>query len=164
MSFSVFVSVQTLVFSTVLMRLQAGQGVKNIYFEGYNNTWVCQDCDEISEDSSLSSNESSQTINKKENNVNYVERNISGTDSTEKKNEKVSGTKTVYKNFSPVRNSKNVRTDVSTTHEIGTDFCQIFQYCGEISFFNYYVHIHVHIQVHMNFFGCFPICVSLNKL
>ena len=63
---------------------------------------VCQDYDEISEDSSLSSNESLQTINKKENNVNYIERNIPGTDSTENKNEKVPGTKTTYGNFSPV--------------------------------------------------------------
>ena len=60
---------------------------KNIYFKGNNNTWISQDYDEICEDSSLSSIESLQTTNKKENNANHVEKNISGTNSTKKKNE-----------------------------------------------------------------------------
>ena len=47
-------------------------------FKGNNNTRICQDYDEISEDSLLSSNESLQTINKNENNANHVEKNISG--------------------------------------------------------------------------------------
>ena len=93
-----------------------------MYFEGNNNTWICQDYDEISEDSSLSSNESLQTINKNEDNANHVEKNISDTDSTKKKNEKGSGTKTTYENILPVRNPEFVRTNISTTHEIGTDF------------------------------------------
>ena len=92
-----------------------------MYFKGNNNTWICQDHDEISEDSSLSSNESLHSINKKKNNANHVEKNISGTDSTKKKNEKVSGIKTTYEKFSPVRNPGSVRSNVSTTHENGTD-------------------------------------------
>ena len=51
--------------------------------------WICQDYDEISEDSLLYSNESLQTINKNENSGNHVEKNISGTDSTKRKMKRI---------------------------------------------------------------------------
>ena len=47
---------------------------------------------------------------------------MSGTNSTKKKNEKVSGTKTTNEIFSPVQNSGFIHMNVSTTHENGTDF------------------------------------------
>ena len=111
---------------------------KNIYFKGNNNTWICQDYDEISEDSLLSSNESLPTINKKEYSINHVENNISGTDSTKKENEKGSGEKPRTKIFHPFK-TLNSYVQILV---LCTKLEQIFPGKNQRKFFNSLLNMH----------------------
>ena len=99
------------------------------------------------EDSSLSSEESSQIIRKGQNHANNIKENISGIYSTEKKNKKLSGTKTICKNYPTVQKFDIIDTKDSTLHKDGRDYSsqkptKKFQSTVEYTQVTFFISIH----------------------